>query len=61
MNFTVKLPCFCDGHNPACSKCAGTGLVERPACPRCNGRGDIYGQRCPDCRGRREALVIDDG
>lgn len=59
MSITVELPCFCNGNHPDCSKCAGSGVVERPACVRCKGKGDIYGRMCPDCRGRREAMVVE--
>lgn len=60
MSRVVELPCFCNGNHPGCSKCWGTGKVEKPACLRCKGKGEIYGRMCSDCRGRREALVIED-
>lgn len=47
----VLIPCFCQGHNPGCLKCDGTGTIAKPACRRCGGRGNQGGARCLDCRG----------
>lgn len=47
----VEVACFCDGVNPGCLKCAGSGRVVKPACRRCGGKGNQGGARCLDCRG----------
>lgn len=48
----VRVACFCEGRNPGCVKCAGTGEVVKPACRRCGGKGKQAGAKCLDCRGQ---------
>ena len=55
MSLTVEVPCFCEGKNPGCVKCFGSGVVKKVACERCNGSGFEAGVKqagkCYNCRG----------
>lgn len=44
--------CGCQGRNPGCVNCMGTGEVKYAACKRCDGTGTTGGSsKCLDCRG----------
>jgi hypothetical protein len=46
----INVRCVCDGYNPQCQKCAGSGWQAKRVCPGCQGV-KIPGYKCPDCRG----------